>query len=438
MPAPTPTLTFAPEPVRVTLKSTAQATSLRELVESRCPSLFSKCRPPWWLRSGHLQTLYAVVGDFSKQDQVWYQRRLLRLLDGGTLGLDFTPADSNSVPPDAPIIVVNHGLTGGSHEPYVRAILAPACTPVSQGGLGYRAVVVNFRGCSGVPITSPKFYTAAQTDDLRQALMFISSLYPDAPLLGLGFSIGGNVMMRYLAEEGPRSRLSSACILGCPWDLVTNHDHLLHTLLGRQLYLRGMGTNVTTLFAHHHTSFLANPEHPASPLVPTILRLKRPTLTDFDHIFTCHASGAAPFPFPSFREYYTWASSHDIADAVRVPVLTINAADDPIVRRVQTPDSKGRENRWVVCAVTPMGGHLGWFAKGKGKRRWTTGPVLEWMELLGRDVVREEFGQENEEMYTDEEGFLRVARWPALGCKEVPGGGVINGNRPETELFQGL
>ncbi len=67
----------------------------------------------------------------------------------------------------------------------------------------------------GVPITSPKFYTAAQTDDLRQALMYISKLYPNAPLLGLGFSIGGNVLVRYLAEDGVNSLLSSACILAC-------------------------------------------------------------------------------------------------------------------------------------------------------------------------------------------------------------------------------
>lgn len=87
-------------------------------------------------------------------------------------GLDFTPPDNEDVPDDAPIIIVTHGLTGGSqlvgnrpcivlrqalgsHEAYVRAILAPAVTPKSEGGLGFRGVVVNFRGCKGVPITSP-------------------------------------------------------------------------------------------------------------------------------------------------------------------------------------------------------------------------------------------------------------------------------------------
>lgn len=123
----------------------------------------------------------------------------------------------------------------GSYEAYVRAILHPACLSVEEGGLGYRAVVVNFRGCerllvlsqgflftmfmnksgAGVPLTTQQLYSAGHTDDFRQALAYITYLYPTAPLLGLGFSLGANVLTRYVAEEGDRSRLSSACALAC-------------------------------------------------------------------------------------------------------------------------------------------------------------------------------------------------------------------------------
>ena len=68
---------------------------------------------------------------------------------------------------------------------------------------------------AGVPLTSPLFYNAGATDDTRQALMYISHMYPDAPLLGLGFSLGSNVLTRYLAEEGDESLLQSACVLAC-------------------------------------------------------------------------------------------------------------------------------------------------------------------------------------------------------------------------------
>ena len=74
-------------------------------------------------------------------------RKYIRLPDGGTLGIDFTPPFSHNLDPDTPIIIALHGLTGGSHESYVRDILALACAPKHCGGLGYRAAVANFRGC---------------------------------------------------------------------------------------------------------------------------------------------------------------------------------------------------------------------------------------------------------------------------------------------------
>jgi uncharacterized protein len=127
---------------------------------------------------------------------------------------------------------IPEGVTIGSYESYVRAILSRACALVEEGGLGYRAAVINFRGCAsyvigfssfllnlcigaGVPLTSQLLYSAGHTDDTRQALMYITHRYPKALLLGLGFSLGANVLTRYLGEEGAQSRVSSACVLAC-------------------------------------------------------------------------------------------------------------------------------------------------------------------------------------------------------------------------------
>jgi hypothetical protein len=68
---------------------------------------------------------------------------------------------------------------------------------------------------AGVPMTSPLLYSAGHTDDTRQALMYIAQKFPKAPLLGLGFSLGSNVITRYLAEEGTQARLHAACALAC-------------------------------------------------------------------------------------------------------------------------------------------------------------------------------------------------------------------------------
>lgn len=87
-----------------------------------------------------------------------------------------------------------------------------------------------------------------------------------------------------------------------------------------------MGENVMTLMRHHSKVFLENPDTATAQAVRTVLHLKQPTLTDFDHLFTCFVGDAPPFPFPDVHEYYTWASSHEIATEIRVPCLTINSA----------------------------------------------------------------------------------------------------------------
>ncbi|KAJ7678864.1 Alpha/Beta hydrolase protein [Mycena polygramma] len=416
-------------------RTETETSTLQELLQSRCGSLFSAYRPLWWLFNGHIQTLFCVLGDFSKTDQVWYYRQHLLLLDGGTLGLDFVPHDNFKSDDDTPIIVVQHGLTGGSHEPYVRAILAPACAPVEKGGLGFRAVVINFRGCSGVPITSQKFYTAGHTDDLRQALMYLAHKYPRAPLLGLGFSIGANIMVRYLAEEGSQSLLSSACVLACPWDLAQSTVRMLGSLMGRHVYLRGMGRNVHTLIRHHYKALAGDkPEHPVAAAVHRFLAVKNPTIADFDDTYTRFVGGESPtFPFPSLLSYYSWASSGHVVQDIEVPFLAINASDDPVVRYVPF-DAGG--NKYVVTAVTHKGGHLGCFETSR--KRWTTRPVLEWLQLVGRDLVLDQVERDCLTLYTDDAGYVRAPGRDKLGCKVVGEGGLIDGNRPERNLFQGL
>ncbi|KAK0460176.1 AB-hydrolase YheT [Desarmillaria tabescens] len=382
--------------------------SLQELVKERCSSLFDDFKPTWWLNSGHTQTVYCVVGDFSKRDQVQYSRTYLRLLDGGTLGLDFTPPDDVSVAQDAPIIVVLTGLTGGSWEPYVKAILSPACAPIEQGGLGYRAVVVNFRGCADVPITSSLFYNAGSTDDLRQALIYVRNRYPKAPLLGLAFSLGGNIMIRYLAEEKEESRLSTAFVLGCPWNLSENSEALESSFLGR-FYSKGLGGNFVRIVTENQVALGKDPSF--KELVTATVALKFPTLSKFDDFYSRVAgAGEPPFPFPSGSAYYKWASSHYVLPDVRVPLLTLNARDDPVVRRIPDPV----DNPYVIMASTEGGGHLGWFVNGRDK--WIRKPILEWLRMSGREIVHT---NREKTIALGEDGFLREDGESKIGCRTI-------------------
>lgn len=396
---------------------------LRTLVKQRCPSLYKHFRPAWWLPNGHLQTVYAVLGDFSKVHRLQYRREFVRMKDGGTVGMDWAPADQLSVAVEAPIIVVKHGITGGSHEPYVRCILDTATRSISQGGLGYRAVVCNFRGCAGVPITSPRLYSSGATDDLRQELAYIRSLYPNAPLIGLGFSLGANVLTRYVAEEGEESRLVAGCAVACPWDLLEDCNGLLSTFLGTQVYSKGMARSLRRIVKRNKAAFASGAEQAAA--VEAALKLKDPTLKVFDDHFTRFFGGASPmFPFDSAHAYYTGTSSHQAVRDIRVPFLALNAMDDPVVRKLPTLDGSDM----VVLGVTRQGGHLAWFEAGKRPgetRRWMRQPVLEWLKVCGDDFVHQAMKRKEREVVVVD-GWVTEKGSADGGCKALPGSRIID------------
>ncbi|KAI0941687.1 hypothetical protein AcW1_003505 [Taiwanofungus camphoratus] len=378
---------------------------LQTFIEPRCPSLLKPFRPAWWLLSGHLQVAYCVFGDFSRIDKIEYDRTLLRTVDGGTIGIDFTPRKSEKkLRDDVPIVVVTHGLTG-------------ACTPVEDGGLGYRGVVVNFRGCAGVPLTSPQLYSAGHTDDLRVAVYYIRKKYPRAPLIGVGFSLGACVLTRYLAEEGENSRLAAGCVLACPWDLMTSNDRLEGSWFHRTVYSSGMGQNLQAIVRLHAETLRKFTKHP--------------------YMTRLVGGPSPPFPMATAPDYYRWASCHDKLDRVRVPLLAISAADDPVV--LADPPYEVGGNGWVVLAVTKKGGHLGWFeASGPGLfgvTRWVTKPILEWLRAIGDDMVVD-VGRGKPLHEVD--GFLKEIGRDDIGCIEIEGGGRVVGIEGEEGLLAGL
>lgn len=146
------------------------------------------------------------------------------------------------------------GLTGGSHESYVRNVLAVVTRPVSEGGLGWRAAVINSRGCANSAVTSPQLYSGEVTDDLRCAIAFLSHMAPDAPMYGVGFSLGANQQAKFVGEEGPDCPYNGAVVLGAPFDFVKGHVALSSSWL-RSIYSRAMAKNLKYV--------------PFSPTVPT-------------------------------------------------------------------------------------------------------------------------------------------------------------------------
>ncbi|ORY79708.1 putative lipid metabolism-related protein [Leucosporidium creatinivorum] len=348
-------------------------TTLLEVLE-RCPSLFGGSAwytPTSWLSSGHLATIYCTLAAFD-YDHLIYSRELILTPDGGQLGLDFTPPITEEDPIDSrPILVIAHGLTGGSHESYVRDVLSKVTRGKEEGGLGWRGVVVNSRGCAGVECTNKVLYNGGVTNDLRCALTFLSHYAPQAPLYGAGFSLGANQMAKLIGQDGESTPLKAGIILGAPWNFVDGHVFISSSWL-QLVYSRAMATNLRRLLARQ--PIFKDDERLD---YPAIYGNPHQTLYEFDSVVTAPLGG-----FPSATAYYRWAGADQHIHNVAVPLLTFSAADDPIVAATTVPHSAASTNPNLIFAETKHGGHLGWFQGFFRPRRWISTPVLEFLRAL--------------------------------------------------------
>lgn len=181
-------------------------------------SLLSLCReitPPCHLNpllfNGHLQTFWTVVDSFDAP--VYYKRHVFSAEDpafAGTFAVDFAvkpySGKDKTMPPrttyyssqqyenlgtldNSPMLVTLHGLSGGSHEIYLRRVLFPLLEA------GWEACVINGRGCAMSKITTDVLYNARATWDLRQTIKWLKKRFPNRPLFGLGFSLGANILV---------------------------------------------------------------------------------------------------------------------------------------------------------------------------------------------------------------------------------------------------
>ncbi|KAI0828163.1 AB-hydrolase YheT [Trametes gibbosa] len=355
--------------------------SFAQLIREKVPSLGLRAayNDVWWLPGGDAQTMYSSIGDFTKVDTVVYERKFLQLPDQGIVTVDVSPPfTAQSISSAENVLLVAHGLTGGSHEAYVRAVLARTTPSKEEGGLGFRAVVLNFRGCNGSPVVTPRLYHAGSSDDIRHVVLWICHTFPGCRIYGIGFSLGANILAKYAGEEGDRCPLQSLVTL--PWDFIHGARHLPSTFMGRTVYRYVLGTALARLLRLHSKVLMDAPNLSISrSALEDVLQRPRLTLKQYDEMVTAPLYG-----FKDAYEYYAQVSSSRVAKDIRIPCLGINSVDDPITGTGNLPLHELRENPWVVLAITQKGGHLGWFEYAPDGRitRWYVKPVTEFLAAL--------------------------------------------------------
>ncbi len=369
--------TYHHAPITISLRKRGkeETVSLSDL----CKSITPPCRLNPFLFNGHLQTFWTVVKN--QHVPIYYKRHIFELEDptyAGTFTVDFAvkpyEESDTTLPPrttyytssefssigsedSKPMLVVLHGLSGGSHELYLRHVLAPLLAPDKKGAVRWEACVINSRGCAQSKITSSVLYNARATWDMRQTVGWLRKTFPNRPLFGIGFSLGANILTNYLGEESADCVLKAAMVLSNPWNLEVSSLALQRTFLGLHGYSRTMGTNMKKLFETHVDQISKNPRID----VEKIRGLKY--LYEFDRYVQGPTWG-----YPTEGAYYRDASSSDSLLAIRIPFLALHARDDPIAVDEALPRIEIEQTPYGVLCTTSQGGHLSWFEIGGG--RW--------------------------------------------------------------------
>lgn len=261
--------THSASPLQLPLKGVAKAnctasstTDLATLVRDSTPV----CQLNPLLFNGHMQTMWTAVAKGAPE--IYYKRRIFdadHALYTGSFAVDFAvpPYKDQHRPEDAalpprtsyytdeaefkgiasndtrPMLLVLHGLSGGSYEVYLRHCLQPL---LDADDLPWEIAVVNARGCAGSEITSGVLFNARATWDIRQVALWARKMFPNRPLFGLGFSLGANILTNYVGEEGANCPLKAAVVVGNPFDLQVSNKFLQRNFMGRNLYETFMGS----------------------------------------------------------------------------------------------------------------------------------------------------------------------------------------------------
>ncbi|GLD97904.1 hypothetical protein PINS_up006601 [Pythium insidiosum] len=341
-----------------------QATPTNTRLLESCPTMTQeKYYPPWRLFNGHLQTLRLAQEEQYQHPIVHYERQIMDMPDGGIVSLDWAlpPRDDGTIPRVSELdrnrrtMLLLPGLTGGSGEFYIR------CVVHRMVELGWQCVVLNARGCADTPLKTAHLFCCAYTDDLRFVVSRLHSTYGfSEAFVAVGFSMGSNVLVKYLGEEGERAQgiLTAGISVGNPFDLVACASNLSSTLFYRKTYDAALNRNLQELFfrkSNAHQVF----RHDTRVDLDSLRNARH--LYEFDDRLTRRVFG-----YDSVHHYYTDASSARRIGDVRVPLLCLNAKDDPISVKTAIPFDAPEENPNVVLCVTNRGGHLAFYEGDRG------------------------------------------------------------------------
>ena len=309
--------------------------------------------PAWWLRGPHRQTIFPSL--CRRRISPSLKRERIELPDGDFIDLDWSGKTSGTV------VLVVHGLEGSLESHYIGGLL----TTLAEAG--YNAGLMYLRNCSEEQNRLARSYHSGESGDLDFVVQHILKKFPGQPLVVIGFSLGGNILLKWLGEQKDSSPLHSAIAISVPFDLnsaALNLEKGLSRIYQRHL-LDKLRNSVRKKAARH------------PPPVPVENLHELQTFRQFDDQITAPLHG-----FRDVDDYYTQSSSKQFLKDIRTPTLVIQAEDDPFLPADALPvDSELSPS--VTLELSSRGGHVG-FISGANPLKpqyWLEQRILQFLAV---------------------------------------------------------
>jgi predicted alpha/beta-fold hydrolase len=301
------------------------------------PLVESAYNPKFLFKSGQFSTIYS--GIFRSVNGVHQERERITLKDNDFLDLDWSYSKNKT----EKLIIILHGLEGNAQRPYMLG------TAKLFNNKSFDAVCINFRGCSGEPNLKYRSYHSGATEDLEEIINHILATKHYSEIHIKGFSLGGNLALKYLGEErNVTKEIKSVVAVSVPCYLYGSCIQL-HTF-----------KNI--LYADRFKKHLIARLKLKQKQFPDIISMKEinsiKTLKDFDDVYTSKAHG-----FKDALDYYEKSSSLQYLSDIKVPTLIINALDDTFLSPECFPVKESKQNDNLYLEMPKYGGHVGFFEK---------------------------------------------------------------------------
>lgn len=318
----------------------------------------SKFKPAIGLSHFHVQTLLPTI--LHKKSNKKYHWQELSLPDGDFVDLCWNqPPDFND---KRPLVVVFHGLEGSINSPYAQHVMQ------ALENKNWNAVLMHFRGCSGRSNKLPRAYHSGDTGDAKFFIQYLKNNFKNVPVSAVGYSLGGNMLLKLQAEFGDESPLEAAISICAPILLnkcVDRIDKGFSRVYQRHLMKRLVG-NLLKKYDQHDFIALADLSKEKAKSLKTFWQ--------FDDAFTGPLHG-----FGGAKNYYDKCSARQYLHQIKTPTLALHSVDDPFMVEDVIP-LENELGSGLTLEISRHGGHVGFVSGSIFKPRyWLPERICEYL-----------------------------------------------------------